>query len=253
MIDSHAHYTDAWFNDDFEELLKKIDDSNEIELVIEASTSINDSKRNILISENFGKFFSVVGIHPSDADEVNEGWEDELRKLANHKKVVGIGEIGLDYHYDNVDKAIQIEVFEKQLNIARELGLPVVIHDREAHKDCIDMCIKSGVRGVFHSFSGSIESAKILMSKGDWYFSFNGICTFKNASNVHEVIRRMPIERMLVETDCPYLAPVPHRGKRNDSFLMRHTIEQIAILKETSFETIEKITSENTKRLFSIS
>lgn len=250
MFDTHAHYTDNRFGEDIEDILSRIDESDEIEYIIEASTSIEDSLKAIELTKINKKFFAVVGIHPSDADEVEEGWEVELRRLAMIDKVVGIGEIGLDYHYDDVDKSIQKDILLRQLAIARELDLPVVIHDREAHQDVIDICLESGVRGVFHCYSGSIESAKALLRGGDWFFSFNGVVTFKNAPKVQEVVRFLPLDRILVETDCPYLAPVPYRGKRNDSFLMRETLNMIAQLKNLSFEEIEKITTENAFRLF---
>lgn len=250
MFDTHAHYTDRRFGEDIEDILSRIDKSDEIEYIIEASTSIEDSYKAVELAKSNKKFFAVVGIHPSDANEVNDGWETELRKLAVMDKVVGIGEIGLDYHYDDVDKAIQKDVLLRQLAIAKELDLPVVIHDREAHGDVIDICLESGVRGVFHCYSGSIDSAKELLRGGDWYFSFNGVVTFKNAPKVQEVVRFLPIDRILVETDCPYLAPVPYRGKRNDSFLMKETIKMIAQLKGLSFDEVEKITTENAFRLF---
>lgn len=250
MIDTHAHYTDSRFREDIADILSRIDSSDEIEYVIEASTSIEDSINAIELAKNNKKLFALVGIHPSDADEVKVGWEDKLRSLAGYDKVVGIGEIGLDYYYDDVDRDIQKDVLKRQLSIAAELELPVVIHDREAHKDVIDICLESGVRGVFHCYSGSIESAKQLMSKGDWYFSFNGVVTFKNASKVREVVEFIPLDRLLIETDCPYLTPVPYRGKRNDSFLMRETFKAIAELKGISFEELERITKQNTLRLF---
>ena len=250
MFDTHAHYTDSRFGEDIDDILSQIDASNEIKYIIEASTSIEDSLKAIELAKNNKKFFAVVGIHPSDADDVKDGWEFELKKLAMMDKVVGIGEIGLDYHYDGINKALQKDVLLRQLSIAKELDLPVVIHDREAHQDCIDICLKSGVRGVFHCYSGSIESAKELLRDGDWYFSFNGVVTFKNAPKVQEVVKFMPLDRILVETDCPYLAPVPYRGKRNDSFLMKETIKTIAEIKERSFEEIVKITTDNAFRLF---
>ena len=173
-----------------------------------------------------------------------------LRRLAQHPKAVAVGEIGLDYHYDDVPRDVQRRVFARQLDLACELGLPAVIHDREAHKDCIDeVMARPALQCVFHSFSGSEESARVLARRGV-YMAFNGVVTFKNAEKTRRAAKAVPDELLLVETDCPYLAPHPHRGKRNDSALMRLTIAALAEQRGQTPEYIERITTENALRLF---
>jgi len=252
MFDSHAHYDDKKFDTDRHELLSVLQSNIKIEGIINAATDIKSCEQIIALSEQYSKLYSAIGVHPHETSEVKESYIGKLKAFAKNEKVVAIGEIGLDFHYDFSPRDIQRRLFEDQMILAEELKLPVIIHDREAHGECVAMTEKfPNVIGVFHSFSGSTETAKILLNKG-WYISFNGIITFKNATNLRSVVPNIPDDRLLVETDCPYLAPVPHRGERNNSRHMKHTIIELAQLRGQSFEYIEKITTENAKRLFGI-
>lgn len=252
MFDSHAHYDDERFDEDREELLDAIDSDNFITGIINASVDTSSSEKLIALAATRKKHYVAVGIHPHEAEHVGSGYIEKLRKLALAEKVVAIGEIGLDYHYDFSPRDIQRKVFEEQLILAKELFLPVIIHDREAHQDCIEAVVRyPELRGVFHSFSGSSETANILLKRG-WYLSFNGIITFKNAAKPRSVAQIVPDDRLLIETDCPYLSPVPLRGRRNDSRNLRHIATELANLRGQTIEHIEKITTENAKRLFGI-
>lgn len=252
MFDSHAHYDDERFDEDREELLDAIDADNSVTGIINASVDTSSSEKLIALVATRKKHYAAVGIHPHKAEHIGSGYIEKLRELASAEKVVAIGEIGLDYHYDFSPRDIQRKVFEEQLILAKELSLPVIIHDREAHQDCIEAVVKyPELSGVFHSFSGSAETANILL-KRDWCLSFNGIITFKNAAKPRSVAQIVPDDRLLIETDCPYLSPVPLRGRRNDSLNLRHIAAELSNLRGQTIEHIEKITTDNAKRLFGI-
>ena len=205
--------------------------------------------------------YSVVGLHPEDIRYLDRDARDELSELEAmlidaqgraEQKIVGIGEIGLDYHYEGYDKAKQMECFEAQLRLAQQLGLPVVIHDRDAHGDCFETVLKyPSVRGVFHSFSGSAQMACELVKRG-WYISFSGVLTFKNARKTVEAAECIPMERILIETDCPYLAPHPYRGQLNHSGLMYFTAQRLAQIKGIPISEVARVTRENVRELFKI-
>ncbi|HPE95768.1 MAG TPA: TatD family hydrolase, partial [Bacillota bacterium] len=242
---------DDRFASDLDSILGSIDCGSELSAIILASTDEDDSFRNVLLTHRYKKLYAAIGVHPSEACKVNNGYIKSLEALCCDEKVVAIGEIGLEYHYDDAPRDVQKKIFEQQLCLAEKVGLPVVIHDREAHADCLDAVLHHNVTGVFHSYSGSKETAKILLSYG-WYMSFGGIVTFKNAHKVREAAAYIPADRLLVETDCPYLAPEPYQGKRCDSFMIRRTLEVLAEIRNTTFEELEATTERNARTLFRI-
>ncbi len=250
MFDSHSHYGDDRFEADRHDVLKGLFASS-VSGIVEAGTDRKTSFDSRELSRQYENMYFTAGIHPEFAEQINEGVE-WLKELAKDEKCVAIGEIGLDYHYDTPSREAQLKAFEAQLRIACELDKPVVIHDRDAHGDCLETVRRyPEVKGVFHSFSGSAEMAKVLVKLG-WYVSFSGVVTFKNAVKTVEAASVVPVERLLSETDCPYLAPHPFRGQRNDSSLMAKTVEKLAELKNTSFEEMERITTENALAFFRI-
>jgi TatD DNase family protein len=253
MFDSHAHYDDAAFNNDRFELLEHVH-SQGVQYIINAGTNIESSKESIELAKKYNFIYCAVGVHPEDIDEIEEKYLDELKKMTNFEKCIAIGEIGLDYHYDNYTKDIQKRIFEEQIELAKDVRLPVIIHDRDAHEDTLNILKKQIVKdigGVMHCFSGSYEMAKEIIKLG-LYIGVGGSLTFSNAKKTVEVVEKIPIEYILSETDCPYLTPVPFRGKRNDSSYMRNTIEKIAQIKKISFEEADCILTENAKRVFNI-
>ena len=251
MIDIHAHYDDDAFDSDRDELLTSLFKDNGVSKIINAGCNIETSLFAINLAEKYDNIYATVGFHPSDVDKFDEASFEKMKELIKHEKVVAIGEIGLDYHWVSDNKDKQKAVFRKQLELAIENEMPVVIHERDAVADCLEIVLDYNVKGVFHAFSGSKETAKILIDCG-WYISFPGTVTFKNAKHPVENALFLPEDRILTETDSPYLTAHPFRGKRNDSSYMRYTLEKIAEIRGTSFEHIERITEENAKRLFRI-
>ena len=213
---------------------------------------IKQAQDTVDLMEKYPFIYGAVGIHPDDADKMTQEILDEIRRLSHMDKMVAIGEIGLDYYWDTEHKALQKEMFERQLSLAIERKLPVIVHDREAHGDCLEIVMNyPEARGVFHCFSGSAEMAKELIRRG-WYLGFDGPVTYKSNKKAAEVLAVTPLERILVETDSPYMAPEPCRGKRNDSSLLVYVLEKIAALKGVSAEEMTRITQENGCRLFGI-
>ncbi len=251
MIDIHAHYDDDAFDSDRDELLTSLFNDKGVSKIINAGCNIETSLFAIKLAEKYDNIYATVGFHPSDVDKFDEASFEKMKELIKHEKVVAIGEIGLDYHWVSDNKDKQKAVFRKQLELAIENEMPVVIHERDAVADCLEIVLDYNVKGVFHAFSGSKETAKILIDRG-WYISFPGTVTFKNAKHPIENALFLPEDRILTETDSPYLTAHPFRGKRNDSSYMRYTLEKIAEIRGTSFEHIERITEENAKRLFGI-
>ncbi len=249
MIDIHAHYDDDAFDIDRDSLIKSLFENHGVKKIINAGCNIETSKFSIKLAEQYENIYAVVGFHPNEAANFNAGDLEVIKDMLKHPKVVGIGEIGLDYHYGTEYMQEQKDLFRKQLELAVETDMPVVIHERDSVKDCLDIIMEYNVRGVFHAFSGSKETAKILLDRG-WYISFPGTVTFKNAKYPVENAYVLPEDRILTETDSPYLTAHPFRGKRNDSSYMRYTLEKIAEIRGTNFEHIERITEENAKRLF---
>ena len=252
FYDTHAHYDDEAFDQDRDVLLPELHRQG-ITLINDIGCDIPSSKKAISIAEAYPFVYAVVGAWPGNTGDMTEADLDTYRQLAGHPKVVAIGEIGLDYHYDDVPREIQQHWFDRQMALADELGKPVVIHEREAHGNGMEIVRKwaNKVPGVFHCFSGSAEMAQELVRLG-WYVSFTGVVTFKNARRALEAIAAVPMDRIMIETDCPYLAPVPYRGKRNHSGYVPKVAEKIAEIKGLSTEEVAAITMENGKRFFRI-
>ena len=251
IFDSHAHYDDAQFDNDRETLLSSFTGEG-ICGCVTCATNTQNAKSVIELAEKHPFMYAALGLHPLDIeDEGNESYIDFFRSLASHKKVVAIGEIGLDYHYECAPKEQQIEVLEKQIILAKELDLPVIVHDRESHEDILNILKKHKPKGVVHCFSGSVEMMKEVVKLG-MYIGLGGAVTFKNAKKPVEVAREVPADRLLIETDAPYMTPVPFRGKRNDSTLIPFTAEKIAEVRNTAAQEILDLTAENARKLFKI-
>lgn len=249
MFDSHAHYDDRMYDEDREALFARMFSEERLSGILTIGCSERSSKEAIRLAESHDKIYAAVGFHPDHAEQVDIALLEELLK---HPKVVAIGEIGLDYYYEDPCREIQQKAFRMQLELAQRTGYPVIVHDRDAHGDILEIVKEyPGVRGVFHSYSGSVEMAKVLLGMG-WYLSFSGVVTFKNARQAPDVARMVPEDRYLTETDCPYLTPVPFRGKRNDSGKMYYTVEKLAQLRGVPFRTVEEQTEANARRLFGI-
>ena len=250
IIDSHSHYDDVKFDEDRNLLLQDLKNHN-VEKIINVGYDLKSSENAVLLANQYDFIYAAVGFHPSDAADCTEDALKRLKELTKDKKVVAWGEIGLDYHYDNIDKEVQKSAFIKQMIIAKELSLPVSIHTRDAMADTLEIVKKYQTPGVFHCYSGSLKIAKELVKFG-YYISFSGTVTYKNAKNVKEVAKWIPSDKYLIETDCPYLAPEPVRGKRNDSRNLNYTAEHIAELRNIPVGQVVRETNENTKRLFGI-
>lgn len=248
IFDSHAHYDDEKFDDSRDVLLPSLFENGVI-AVVNCGSDLKSSLRSQALSVKYEKIFFAAGIHPHEAAEMSENDFEEIKKLLNDKKCVAIGEIGLDYHYDFSPRDVQKEVFEYQLKLAKEYDMPVIIHDREAHEDTLELLKKYQPKGVVHCFSGSAEMAKDILSIG-MYIGLGGAVTFKNAKKPVSVAAMVPDDRLLIETDCPYMAPVPHRGEVNNSLLIPCTAEVIAGIRGVSSQEILDITAENAKALF---
>ena len=250
-FDSHSHMDDRRFDGDREEIINDLKNHG-VGLLMNVGCDLPSSERSVALAEQYAFVYAAVGSHPDDADHVNGKLLDRYRSLAMHEKVRAIGEIGLDYHYEDVPRAQQVIAFEQQLELAEALKLPVIVHEREAHGDAMEIVKRHPeVRGVFHCFSGSKELALWLVERG-WYIGFTGVVTFKNARRAVEAVQALPLERILIETDCPYMAPEPYRGRRNDSRYVPLVAARIATLKGISPEEAGSITTENAKRLFAI-
>lgn len=251
FFDTHAHYDSDWFDDDRFDILDSMKDGN-VGLIIDPGCDLTSSKTAIELSERYDFIYAAVGWHPEDIEKLTEDGFGELCRLAEHQKCVAIGEIGLDYYWDVSRKEEQKELFRRQIELALKLDKPVIVHDREAHQDSFDIvCGYPGLRGVFHCYSGSAEMAKELLKRG-WYLGFDGPITYKNARKALEVLELCPLDRILIETDSPYLTPVPNRGKRNDSRQLEFVAAKIAEVKGMSTQEIEEITETNGRRLFGI-
>jgi len=249
FFDSHGHMDDPAFNEDRYEVISSFADSGVIGM-IDVGSSAESVEKAREIAEKCPNVFFAAGIHPSECGDLDLSFIDRIKELyLNHKKCVAIGEIGLDYHYDDVPKDIQRMWFEKQCALAAELDAPVIIHDREAHAECFEMVKKYGNRGVFHCYSGSAEMAKELVKLG-FYVSFTGVLTFKNGKKAALAAEAVPLDRLMIETDCRYMAPEPHRGTRNDPRRVALVCEKLAQIKGISVEEAARATFENAKRLF---
>ena len=250
-FDTHAHYDSGAFNADRFEILGSMPDAK-VGLIVNPGCDLESSKTAIELAERFDFVYAAVGWHPEDMDKLTDKAYAELERLAEHPKCLAIGEIGLDYYWDDTHKAEQKELFKKQIELAIRLNKPVIVHDREAHGDSLEIIRDySELRGVFHCFSGSVEMASELLKRG-WYLGFDGPITYKNARKAIEVLEFCPLDKIVIETDSPYLTPVPNRGKRNDSRQLEFVVNKIAEIKGINADEVENITFENGKKLFGI-
>ena len=252
IFDTHAHYDSSAFNPDREAVLAALPEAG-VALVVDPGCDLPTSRAALALAEQFPHVYAAVGIHPEDCAGYTDADLDALRQLCRHDKAVAIGEIGLDYYWaENPPREFQQQVFRRQLELALELDMPVIIHDREAHGDSLAIVKEyPGLRGVFHCFSGSPEKAAELLKRG-WYLGFDGPITYKNAKRAPEVAAITPLDRMVMETDAPYLTPVPHRGERNDSRYLPFVAERLAQWKGVTAEEIIDITWRNGLRLFGL-
>ncbi len=250
IFDSHTHYTDKAFNEDREIMLGSLKESG-VCGIINCGADIESSVSSIELANKYDYIYATCGIHPEEADKIPENYIVILRDLAKNKKCVAIGEIGLDYYWRQDTKDLQKELFEKQILLAKDLDLPIIVHDREAHGDTLEILKKHRPKGVLHCFSGSPETAAEVLKLG-MYIGLGGALTFKNARKAAQVAEMLPLDRLLLETDCPYMAPVPMRGKRNNSGYIPFVAEKVAEIKGIDPQTVLDVTTENTKRLFNI-
>lgn len=253
IFESHAHYDDKAFDKDREELLDSLG-KNGIGYVVNIGANIETTKNTIKLAEKYPFIYGAAGVHPSDTDELKEENFLWLKEQCRHPKIVAVGEIGLDYYWDEPDRKIQKIWFERQLEMAREVKLPVVIHSRDAARDTLDIMKArhaGEIGGVIHCFSYTKEIAKEYLNM-DYYFGIGGVVTFQNAKKLKEAVEYIPLDRILLETDSPYLAPAPYRGKRNSSLNLPFIAEEIAAIKGLDYEDVIRITEENAKKLFAI-
>jgi TatD DNase family protein len=257
LIDTHTHLDDARYNDDRESVIARAREAG-VEAFVTIGCDLATSRAAVALAEQYPFVYASIGVHPHEVKHVQDDWYDEFRRLAKHQKVVAYGEIGLDYHYNHSSPKEQRDRFREQIELARELKFPVIIHTREAQEDTITILREekaSEVGGVFHCFSGDARLAKDALDLG-FYLSFSGILTFRNAAMLRDIAKTVPLDRLLIETDCPYLTPVPHRGKRNEPAYVAHVAAQLATLRAdkpaTSPDTIALATTRNAKCLFKI-
>ena len=250
IFDTHAHYNDKAFNEDRTKLLDSFTESG-ILGVINCGTDIEESKNSIALSEKYNFMYCAVGFHPEEIHKANENYLNEIKELSKHKKCVAIGEIGLDYYWVKDNKEEQKRIFTEQIILANELNLPVIIHSRDAHNDTLEILKKYKPKGVLHCFSGSVEVMKEVLKLG-MYIGLGGAVTFKNAVKPCEVAKFIPSDRLLIETDAPYMTPVPFRGKRCDSLHIPYTAEKIAELRGVTAQEILDLTDKNARELFNI-
>ena len=249
IFDAHAHYDDSWFDEDREQLLDILPCEG-VARVVNKSVDLKTVEIAKNYSEKYPYIYFTAGFHPENLQDMPQNYLDELKKYLDHPKCVAIGEIGLDYHWD-IPRELQIRVFREQLQLAKELDVPVVIHDREAHGDTMDILREYRPKGLMHCFSGSVEMMREVIKLG-MYISLGGTVTFKNARHSVDCAREVPLNRLLLETDAPYLSPVPFRGKRNDSRNIRYVAEKIAEIRGMTKEEIINITFENAERFYGL-
>ena len=249
IFDTHAHYDDKAFDSDRDELLENLF-SDSVAYIVNQGTDLELSEYGIRLAERYENMYCAVGIHPENITETSLDDIQKIKRMASHSKVVAIGEIGLDYYWD-IPREPQKVIFEKQLELSNELDMPVNVHDREAHGDTMELVRKYKPKGILHCFSGSAEMAREVVKLG-MYIGMGGVVTFKNSRKAVEVVKEIPIERLVLETDCPYLAPVPFRGKRNDSGMIWYVAEKIAEIKNISVEEVLKTTLQNAKDVYRI-
>ena len=252
LFDTHAHMNDPAFDADRDQILRSLPE-NGVGLMMNIGCSLESSRDCVAMANAYDHIYATVGSHPDSADEVDDAVLEEYRKLCQlNPKVKAIGEIGLDYYYEDIPREVQKTAFIRQLELARELKMPVVVHERDAHQDGMDIVRQfRDVTGVFHCYSGSAEMARQLVDLG-WYIGFTGVLTFKNARKAIETASSIPLDRIVIETDCPFMSPEPFRGRRNDPSRVALVAEKLAEIKGLPVEEIRRITMENGKRLYRI-
>ena len=255
LIDSHAHIQGSEFAADLHDVIERANGAGvEKIVVVGGAGELSSNEAAIAVARSFSGLFATVGMHPHDAKGVSEEDFRRLKDLTADPKVVAVGETGLDFYYNHSPRQIQIELFCRFIHMARETGLPLVVHNREAQREVVELLRREGkgdLRGVVHCFTGNYEAAREILDMG-FYLSFTGIITFKNADSLRDVVRKLPLNRVLVETDSPYLAPVPHRGKRNEPAHVRFVAQTIAAVRGISLEEVAEATSNNARSLFEI-
>ena len=251
LFDTHAHMNDPAFDADRDEMILGLHEKG-VQLVMNVGCCLDSSRDCIAMAEKYPFVYASVGTHPDSADEVDDAVIETYRKMLEHPKVMALGEIGLDYYYETIPREIQQKAFRLQMELARQTGYPVIVHERNAHDDGMRIVKEfKNVTGVFHCYSGSAEMARQLVDMG-WYIGFTGVLTFKNARKAVETAERIPLERIVLETDCPFMAPEPFRGKRNDPGYLYRMAERLAEIRGISVEEVHRITTENAKRLYRI-
>lgn len=247
LIDSHAHLDDEKFNEDRDEVLERI--KNKMDFVVNIGCDLETSQASFDFAKKYDFIYAVVGMHPIYTDKYNDEFEKKLEDFLKDEKVLAIGEIGLDYHWMTSPKEEQQAVFRKQLDLARKLNKPVVIHTREAMQDTIDILNEyKDITGILHCYPGSVETAKQMIDR--FYLGIGGVLTFKNGKKLVEVVDKIPLDRLVIETDCPYMAPTPYRGKRNEPVYTEEVAKKIAEIKNISYEEVVRITNENTRKAY---
>ena len=250
IIDTHTHIYDKQFEEDFDDVIDRIE--NQLEGIVSIGFDLESSQKSVALAKKYNFIHAVVGVHPVDISKYNDEVEKEIEKLAlNEEKVVAIGEIGLDYHWMADPKDVQAEGFRKQMALAERVKKPVVIHTREALQDTLDILAEfPNVGGILHCYPGSYEAAKPFLDR--YFLGIGGTLTFKNNRKTKELVEVLPLEKIVIETDCPYLTPVPFRGKRNEPIYTSYVAEEIARIKNISVEEVIKITTENAKKIYGI-
>ncbi|MGN7392623.1 TatD family hydrolase [Bacillus safensis] len=253
LFDTHAHLNAEQYNEDLEQVIERAK-SEKVEKIVVVGFDCPTITRAMELIEEYDFIYAAIGWHPVDAIDMTDEDLAWIKDLSQHEKVVAIGEMGLDYYWDKSPKDVQKEVFRRQIALAKEVKLPIVIHNRDATEDVVTILKEEGaaeVGGIMHCFTGSLETAKACMEM-NFYISFGGPVTFKNAKKPKEVVKEIPSDKLLIETDCPYLTPVPFRGKRNEPSYVKYIAEQIAELREISFEELAELTTKNAKKVFRI-
>ena len=253
LVDSHAHLEMADFRKDLEEVIRRARDAG-VETIFTVGTERKDWPRALEIAESHDSIYAILGVHPHNAKEIDDQTYPDLLRLCRHKKVRAFGEIGLDFFRNLSSREIQLNRFREQIGLAKDLGLPIVVHDRDAHRETLDILKSEKAEecgGIIHCFSGDYEMAKKCLELG-FFISVPGTITFKNAEEFKDIVRRLPLESLLVETDAPYLTPVPFRGKRNEPSYVRYTAEKVAEVKKVSFEKVAEVTTQNALRVFRV-
>lgn len=251
IFETHAHYDDDRFENELDIILENIKNSG-VEKIVNVGSSVDSCYRTVELVKKYDDFFGAIGIHPSDTMELNDNKFREITELFANQRIIAVGEIGLDYYYDEPEKDIQKKWFERQIELARQKNLPMIIHSRDAANDTLNIMKEhkaSEIGGVIHCFSYSVEIAKEFLNMG-FYFGIGGVLTFNNAKKLVEVVKYLPMDSIVIETDSPYLAPAPNRGKRNDSSNLKYVVEKIADIKGISSEEVENRTWDNAIRLY---